>query len=42
MEIMKTWKYKDMAKTSKSRKYTQSHEISRKALHHFTASQQHR
>jgi len=43
MEIMKNLKYKNLKiKNSKSRNYTQSHKVSGKALHYFTASQLHR
>ena len=42
-KLWKTWKYKNLTiKNSKSRKYTYSHKISGKALHHFTACQLHR
>jgi len=40
VEIIKNLKIKKLDnKNSKSRKYMYSHKISRKALHHFTASQ---
>jgi len=39
MEIIINFKIKNLTKNSKSRKYIYSHKISRKALHHFTASQ---
>jgi len=40
MEIIKNYKIKNFDKKNiKSRKYICSHKISRKAQHHFTASQ---
>jgi len=43
MEIMKNLKIQKLDnKNSKSRNCTWSHKISRKALHHVTASQLHR
>ena len=38
-KLWNTWKYKNLTrKNSKSRNYTYSQKISRKALHHFTVS----